>query len=70
MTPDNFKAIGKMVFGERWKEEAAKACQMSVRSIHRYANGERPLPENVAKLMVVLLLRQYADIGKLIKKIS
>jgi hypothetical protein len=47
MTPDEFRSIGELLWGGKWKTKMAEFLQVDRTSIWRYANGD-------AKISVIL----------------
>lgn len=45
MTPKELEALGIAIYGAEWKRPLAKDIKVSYRSMLRYSNGERTIPD-------------------------
>lgn len=48
MTADDFRAIGRLIYGPGWKEGLSNQYQISPRTIGRWASGKLPVPDWLA----------------------
>ncbi len=51
MTPEQLRKIGDKMYPGRWQTYLARDIGVSVRQMARYAAGDTPIPEPVAKLI-------------------
>ena len=49
MDAKEFTRIGRLLYGPHWKTEMATALGIVVRTIHRLADGERPIQDGIAR---------------------
>ena len=54
MTRDELRQIGEKMYPGRWQTQLGRDLGISVRQMRRYAAGETPVPEPVAKLLRIL----------------
>lgn len=57
MTPAEFMAIGKRLYGYHWRRCVADCCGVSIGMVHKYArpSGRYPVPAPIAMLLRLLL---------------
>lgn len=44
MTADDFRTIGRLIYGPGWKESLSNQYRISPRTIGRWASGKLPVP--------------------------
>ncbi len=49
---DKFIAAGRAVYGGTWKSALAEKLGVSRQQVHRWANGEAPIPEYAARRLL------------------
>lgn len=54
VTKEKFVTIGMALFGARWKTDMALALELSVGTIHDYADGTTNVPRDVRKKIAIL----------------
>lgn len=47
MTPEQFRATGRLIFGPKWKGKLARALVMDKRVVQRYASGDVAIPGSI-----------------------
>lgn len=47
MTPDLLRRVGEALYGEHWQAPLAVDLNVAVRTVQRWATGERPMPQNL-----------------------
>jgi hypothetical protein len=57
MTPEQLTAIGRELYGERWKHPLARGVLADYRLVRRWANGATPIPPSIETLLMALLTR-------------
>lgn len=69
MTKHEFIKACKFLFGFRWKEEAARVFGISARSVHRYAKGEREVPDYLIVLIINACKRKHVIAASIEEKL-
>jgi hypothetical protein len=55
LTIEEFRAAGVALFGPGWQTRMAERFHVSVRTVRRWASGERPLPERIEQAFLALV---------------
>jgi hypothetical protein len=58
------------LWGPQYQSEAARQLGLALRSVVRYDQGERRVPEAVLDQLYGLLIKRHAEIGKLVGRIG
>lgn len=48
MTADDFRALGRLIYGAGWRESLSEQYKISPRTIGRWASGKLPVPDWLA----------------------
>lgn len=54
MTPEKFRTLAAQIAGPHWKTNLGKMIGKKRTTVWEYANGVRPVPETVQRLMQMM----------------
>jgi hypothetical protein len=70
MSQELFTAAAEALWGPQYQSEAARQLDLGLRSVTRYAAGERAVPSTVFARLAKLLAQRQAQIAKLQPRVA
>ena len=61
MSANTFTLVCRALWGSQWQSEAARGLGISLSSVLRYANGERPVPQAVYEALSGVIDERLAE---------
>ena len=68
MTPADLRLAGTMLYGPRFAAPLARDLGVSIRTMHRWIKGERPISVNHRAVLMALLVERGAEIGSILNR--
>lgn len=68
LTPSSLEAIGRALYGRHWQTELAEALNVADRTVRRYLDGSREMPEWMPDELRKLAATRSGEIQAAIKK--
>lgn len=67
---DLFRATGECLFGPSWQSPLARALDVNLRNVQRWAAGDHPPPDFVWPVLATLLREQGKRNAALLRRIA
>lgn len=70
MTPKQLEDLGIAIYGAEWKRPLAKDIAVSYRSMLRYSNGERSIPDWFKEKIAAAAAKRAEQAAKIAERIK
>lgn len=65
MTPTRFSKIGELIYGPSWRGKLAAALKISKRTLYRWLDKTRPIPNEVPGALSSLCEQRADELAKM-----